>query len=249
MSVVLFTSRYTTATTAVEVLVVVFLAMVALSTSTTAAKSPSPSSRDKFSSDRLLVDLYGMGSFNRGAEGDFPSKVAYGRIPASARWRVPSGAIPSSGMQFSGRPGWGGGIGMTFLPARHLGLSLDQSAIGRAQGSRDPAAADFGYLRHQTSLSLMIRLPLPAWSVAPYALIGGGAQYGTVPSGDISGASPGAVSRFTLSGQGFAQLGAGLEVRVSPSLGVFSDLRWLHSGVSGLPSAQMQLRYGLRAAF
>lgn len=206
------------------------------------SKSPAP-----FEYDRVLVDLYGLGSFNRGAAGDFTGKVSRSRVPAG--FTPPPGFPPQSGLQFSGRPGWGGGLGVTVLPWRHVGIALDQSALGRLPGSDDATAADFGYLRHQTSAALVLRLPIPSMGLAPYTVAGGGAQYGNSPRIEIPGRPPKSGNTFSLAGQGFLQLGGGLEVRLWPRLGIFSDLRWLHSGVGGLPRDQMQLRYGLRTAF
>lgn len=227
----------------VPLLVTLLVASLAVPASVSRASSP----LDPFAGDRVLVDLYGLGSFNRGAEGDFPGKVASSMVPPG--FVPPAGALPRSGLQFSGRPGWGGGLGATMLPSRHFGVALDQSVVARSTGSSKAASADFGYLRHQTSASLVLRYPLPPLSVAPYALVGGGAQYGSSPRVFVRGRPPNEGNSFTLAGQGFFQLGAGAEVRLLPSLGVFSDLRWLLSGVRGLPSDQMQLRYGLRAAF
>jgi hypothetical protein len=200
-----------------------------------------------FESDRVLVDLYGLGSFNRGAAGDFTGKVARSRVPVG--FTPPPGLLPQSGLQFSGRPGWGGGLGVTVLPWRHVGIAVDQSALGRLPGSDDPASADFGYLRHQTSAALVLRLPISSVGLAPYAVAGGGAQYGNSPRIEVPGRPPKSGNTFSLAGQGFFQVGGGLEVRLWPRLGIFSDLRWFHSGVGGLPRDQMQLRYGLRTAF
>jgi opacity protein-like surface antigen len=52
-----------------------------------------------------------------------------------------------------------------------------------------------------------------------------------------------------MAGQGFGHVGGGLEYRVTENIGVFSDLRYLFSNVSGLANNQMQWRYGLRVAF
>lgn len=138
---------------------------------------------------------------------------------------------------------------MTVLPWRYIGFTADQSVIARQPGSEDATAADFGYLRHQTSSAVVLRLPMPSLRLAPYALAGGGAQYGSNPRTYVVGRPPKSGNMFSLSGQGFVQVGGGLEVRLWSSLGVFSDLRWLISGVDGLPNNQMQFRYGLRAAF
>ncbi len=92
-------------------------------------------------------------------------------------------------------------------------------------------------------------MPIPAIRVAPYGIIGGGAQYGNQPRMMIPGRKAGSGNFFNLAGQGFGQLGGGMEFRLMNRAGVFADLRWLYSRVDGLPSNQMQFRYGIRMSF
>jgi hypothetical protein len=44
-------------------------------------------------------------------------------------------------------------------------------------------------------------------------------------------------------------VGGGLEWRLIRNLGVFSDARYLFSGVEGLPDDQLLWRFGVRLAF
>jgi hypothetical protein len=208
----------------------------------------SPAARENtFRSDLVLVDLFGLGSFNRGASGDLQNQLAQKSLPT---WisRASTG-IQEKSMQFSGRPSWGAGLGVTGLLTRHIGINVDQLMLGREPGDAEMQKADFGYLRYQTSAGLVLRLPLEKISLAPYGIVGGGAQYGTIPKKEISANKNSDSTMFTLTGQGFLQVGGGLEWRVLRGVGVFSDLRWMYSGVSGLPENQMQFRYGLRFAF
>jgi len=200
-----------------------------------------------FLSDIVLVDLFGLGSFNQGASGNLSSQLTKKSLPA---WVPPSSVgIQERSMQFSGRPAWGAGLGLTALLTRHVGINIDQSILGRSSGDADVQNADFGYLRHQTSAGLLFRLPLEKTRLAPYGIVGGGAQYGTVPTKEISVKKSSSSTVFTLTGQGFFQLGGGVEWRVLRNIGAFSDVRWMYSTVSGLPENQMQFRYGVRLAF
>lgn len=202
---------------------------------------------DVFSSDVILVDLFGLGSFNRGADGDLAYKIAQKQLPPGMD--PSSVGVGEQSLQFSGRPAWGGGVGITGLLSRHIGLNIDQSILGRAPASQEMKNADFGYLRHQTSAGLVLRYPINKLRVAPYGIVGGGAQYGSYPRETIYPRGSGGSTMLSLAGQGFGQLGGGVEWRVARKVGIFSDLRWMYSGVSGLPNNQMQFRYGLRIAF
>lgn len=211
--------------------------------------SPAPNFSDPFANDRLLVDFFGLGSFAPPSSGDFQLKLYRNSVPAS--YSMGQGVPPppsSSSPQFSGRPGWGGGAAATLMLGRFVGVSVDQSMFGRAPASSG-LTTDFGYIRNQTSGALVVRFPIPQWSVAPYGIIGGGAQYGNVPNERIVSKYSGNETRFTLAGQGFGQLGGGVDLRVFKTTGAFADLRWLYSSVPGLPYSQMQFRYGIRMIF
>ena len=52
-----------------------------------------------------------------------------------------------------------------------------------------------------------------------------------------------------LAGQGFGHVGGGLEYRITQNIGLFSDARYLYSGVTGLQNSNLMWRYGLRFAF
>jgi hypothetical protein len=125
-------------------------------------------------------------------------------------------------------------------------VGLEQSTFGRNQGSRVATDADYYYLRWQTSGYFLVRYPLEKLKLSPYAFVGGGAQYGIHPT--VEPGTP-VGSPYKMRGLGFGQLGGGLEYRIAQGFGIFSDLRWLFSGVDGLPNNQMQWRYGIRLAF
>lgn len=187
-----------------------------------------------FRDQELQIDAFGLGDFYKGANNsDF-----YG----------------SSGRTFSGRPAWGGGLGVNYIFAKYFGVGIEQSLFGRENGnvSDDPGrldadGGDYAYTRWQTTANFIIRYPICSWNLAPYMLVGGGAQYGNVPT--LSDSDGTQTIRYRMAGQGFGHVGGGLEYRFSENIGVFSDARYLFSGVNGLPNNQLQWRYGLRFAF
>jgi hypothetical protein len=196
-----------------------------------------------FRDNELQLDLFGLGDFYKGANGNFA-----GNYPAVT-------GITGESRQLSGRPGWGGGLGLNYIFAKYFGVGIEQSVFGRNSNPTQLGSAtydwgNYGYTRYQTTGNLIFRYPICQWNLAPYLLLGGGAQYGNVPNID-AGAPYGFPNRarYRMAGQGFGHVGGGLEYRVTENIGVFSDLRYLFSGVDGLANNQMQWRYGLRFAF
>ncbi len=224
-----------------------------------------------FRDNELQFDVFGLGTFYKGASGNYQSSLQ-NQTANAINASYPGAGIPNVGSydarQLSGRPAWGGGLGINYIFAKYFGLGIEQSVFGRNSGNAttsplDPNydPGDFGYTRWQTTANLILRYPICNWNIAPYLLIGGGAQYGNVPNIDYGQAvngiaaaagaplNPGVNSRYRMAGQGFGHVGGGLEYRVTENIGVFSDLRYLFSNVSGLANNQMQWRYGLRVAF
>ncbi|MBU3665870.1 MAG: hypothetical protein FGM15_08365 [Chthoniobacterales bacterium] len=187
-----------------------------------------------FRDQEIQLDLFGLGDFYKGNSGNF--------------------FIPNTtSRQLSGRPAWGGGLGVNYFFMKYVGLGIEQSVFGRnSAGTGSTDIGNYGYTRWQTTGNLILRYPICSWNLAPYLLVGGGAQYGNVPnsagytSGTLSGTTG---QRYRMSGQGFGHVGGGLEYRVTENIGLFSDLRYLFSNVSGLANNQMQWRYGVRFAF
>jgi len=188
-----------------------------------------------FRDNELQLDLFGLGDFYKGANGNF-----------LGNYSTQTGVTGES-RQLSGRPAWGGGVGLNYIFARYFGFGLEQSVFGRGPGGNINDYADYGYTRWQTAGSFILRYPICQWNLAPYLMLGGGAQYGNVPNINYGAQAPGV--RYRMAGQGFGMVGGGLEYRVTENIGVFSDLRYLFSGVDGLANNQMQWRYGLRFAF
>jgi opacity protein-like surface antigen len=183
-----------------------------------------------FRNQEIQFDLFGLGDFYKGANNsDF---LGLG-----------------STRSLSGRPAWGGGLGVNYIFARYFGVGIEQSLFGRNRGntSIDGDGADYAYTRWQTTANFILRYPICSWNLAPYMLVGGGAQYGNVP--DWTDTEGPRSFHYSMAGQGFGHVGGGLEWRPTHNIGVFSDLRYLYSGVNGLANNQMQWRYGLRFAF
>ena len=147
------------------------------------------------------------------------------------------------GADISGRPAWGGGLGLNYFFSRYIGVGLEQSVYGRNSKGNGAQGNDFGYTRWATIGNLFLRYPICSWNLAPYLMVGGGANYGNVGGGYVGG------TPNKIAGQGFGHVGGGLEYRFTENIGVFSDARYLFSGVTGLNNNQLLWRYGLRFAF
>ena len=102
----------------------------------------------------------------------------------------------------TGRPGWGGGLGVNYFFTKFIGIGVEQDLLGR--GSQTEWA---------TIGNLFLRYPICSLNLAPYGLVGGGAAYGTGK------------------GHGFGHVGGGLEYRVTDNIGLFSDARYVYSSV------------------
>jgi hypothetical protein len=177
-----------------------------------------------FRDQEFQFDVFGLGYFNQGGN-DF-TYYGFPNTPG-----------------ISGRPAWGGGLGINYFFSRYIGIGLEQDLYGRQSGS---SPVDAGYTRWATIGNLFIRYPICSWNLAPYLMIGGGANYGNTPQLDIGNGQK--VGTYT-SGQGFGHVGGGLEYRFSETIGVFSDARYIYSGVAGLANNNLMWRYGLRFAF
>ncbi len=99
----------------------------------------------------------------------------------------------------TGRPFWGGGLGVNYFFTKHIGIGVEQDLGGRG-----------GQAEWVTAGNLFLRYPF-CFGLAPYGLVGGGFAYGTGK------------------GHGFGHVGGGLEYRVTDNIGLFSDARYLYS--------------------
>ena len=114
-----------------------------------------------FRDNELQLDVFGLGDFYRG------------------------------GADISGRPAWGGGLGLNYFFSRYIGVGLEQSVYGRNSKGNGAQGNDFGYTRWATIGNLFLRYPICSWNLAPYLMVGGGANYGNVGGGvsDCPGSS------------------------------------------------------------
>lgn len=120
----------------------------------------------------------------------------------------------------SARSAWGGGLGVSYFFTKFIGIGVEEDIFARKGETTEWA----------TSGNLLLRYPICAWNLAPYALVGGGATYGCKRQG-----------------HGFGDVGAGLEYRFTNNIGIFTDARWLYSSED--PKSAVQGRAGLRFAF
>lgn len=112
------------------------------------------------------------------------------------------------------RNGAGGGFAVNYIFARYFGVGVENVFTGN-----NPAVYflnGYGILRY----------PIDAWHIAPYALVGGGAGLGNTSFG-------------------YFNVGGGLEVRFTPNFGTFVDSRWF----VGNPANGSDLRAGVRLSF
>lgn len=123
-----------------------------------------------------------------------------------------------------GRPGWGGGLGVNYFFTKFIGIGVEQDILGRQNVNGSGSYAEWA-----TSGNLFLRYPICSLNLAPYALVGGGAAYGSNV------------------GHGFGNVGGGLEYRLTNNIGLFSDARWVYS--SEEPKSAVLGRAGLRFAF
>jgi hypothetical protein len=198
------------------------------------ASPNNPRERGAFLDQEWQLDIFGAGNFYRGTGGNFASAVS----------RSMGGSDLGEQRQLSGRPGWGGGIGVNYFWSRYFGVGVEQGFLARGRGDTTPQEADYYYQRWQTSGYGILRYPIERWSLAPYMLAGGGGQYGNKPEVQIPHGGS-----YKMRGLGFGQIGGGMEYRLASRIGLYSDLRWLFSEIDGLPNNQMQWRYGIRVTF
>ena len=140
--------------------------------------------------------------------------------------------------------GNGGGVGANYFFQRYFGVGLegnwwDGARPGITQDQYDNFLAkgkavpkNFGRkLCSQVTANLILRYPMEftSFGVAPYIFGGGGAL-------------------FSNQSCGFSDAGAGVEVRLTPQVGIFSDWRW-NFVTGGNRNDETTTRAGLRFVF
>jgi hypothetical protein len=114
--------------------------------------------------------------------------------------------------------GFGGGVGVNYFLTKYFGISADDT-ISSLNGN--------GHTYNSSQADIIARLPFESLHLAPYALVGGGATWGTKSQGD-------------------GNVGVGLDYRINRTVGIFADSRYLY-GNNGLN--ETLTRAGLRFAF
>jgi hypothetical protein len=114
--------------------------------------------------------------------------------------------------------GFGGGLGLSYFFSKYFGIGVDNT-LTSLNGN--------GHTYNSTQGTLIGRLPIESLHLAPYALVGGGATWGT-------------------QSQGNGSVGGGLEYRINRVIGLFADSRYIY-GNNGLN--ETLTRAGLRFIF
>ena len=128
---------------------------------------------------------------------------------------------------------WGGGFGANYMFNRYLGAGVEGYGL---------AAAD---AIGQASANLIFRYPVPGTRFAPYAYAGGGVIFNGSPTADLVDRAGGVRRGGETEGKG--QFGAGVELRLTPNIGIINDFSW--NVVGGDHSGFGIVRSGLRFAF
>lgn len=115
--------------------------------------------------------------------------------------------------------GFGGGLGVNYFFTRYIGIGLDGYAWEGDRANDDAVGAISG--------SLILRLPMDKYHIAPYVFGGPGGVFG--PINEFSG-----------------HIGGGFEVRITHHIGVFADARYVFTEES---NDYIVPRLGLRFIF
>jgi len=169
----------------------------------------------------LLVAVAVVGSAFAGTEAKtFKDKVV---VEPTCLFRANEIQVDAFGTALfynGGRPAWGGGLAVNYFFTKFIGIGVEQDIVGRRGESAEWATVG----------NLFLRYPICSINLAPYAMVGGGAAYGSGRSG-----------------HGFGHVGGGLEYRLTSNIGLFSDARWVYS--SEEPKSGVLGRAGVRFAF
>ena len=113
---------------------------------------------------------------------------------------------------------WGGGVGGNYFFTTMLGVGADTSFIAGTPRFDDHVGGN-----------VFFRIPIEPVHLAPYIFAGGGRAFN--PGWDWYG-----------------DCGVGLEFRLNPKLGVFSDARYIWKSTSKAPD-QAAIRAGIKVVF
>jgi Outer membrane protein beta-barrel domain len=154
---------------------------------------------------------------------------------------------------------WGGAIDAKYFMHRYFGfgvqgnvLSVNSNEVFDNGFTRFRAGGNDRHAVGSMLGTLTLRFPIGCSRFAPYAWLGGGAMFGGGRSHDFfldPTAPPGFVRReFDESNtKGLGQVGGGLEIRLSPHVGLLNDFSW--NIVSGSKNNFGMARTGINIAF
>jgi hypothetical protein len=127
----------------------------------------------------------------------------------------------TGGFYNQGEPSWGGGVGVNYFFFKYIGLGVEQSLAAREDNTE---WGTFG--------NLFLRYPICSWNLAPYAIAGLGAIYGSNNNAHLAGT-----------------VGGGLEYRFTDNIGIFADARWLYNATNLNEGGAVLARTGIKFAF
>jgi len=116
---------------------------------------------------------------------------------------------------------WGGGVGLNYFFFKYVGLGVEQSLVAHENNTE---WGTFG--------NLFLRYPICSWNLAPYAVAGLGAIYGSNNDANLAGT-----------------VGGGLEYRFTDNIGIFVDARWLYNATNLNDGGAVLARTGIKFAF
>jgi hypothetical protein len=125
---------------------------------------------------------------------------------------------------------WGGGIGLNYFQENYFGIGIDADV---KRGRENQATGTNRKTFEQYTASIIYRLPMEEYAMAPYFFFGGGLTSGV---GTIAS----------------AHAGLGMEYRLIPNqVGLFADTRWTYYGDRYGRGDQnnVQIRSGIRFLF
>jgi hypothetical protein len=146
----------------------------------------------------------------------------------SNEWQVDASVMGSSGVYGGkGKQSLGGDLGINYFFNRYIGIGIDD-AVG---GIRNAAVTSGTQAIDRLQFDLLLRYPICAWNLAPYAMVGGGTSWW----GSIA--------------QGNGNVGGGIEWRFMKNVGLFTDCRWLYGSNASSSLTAAFPRVGLRFNF
>jgi len=187
-----------------------------------------------------LISLAGAGV--AGEMVQTPSKHSFEPTPlcfAEREWQVDLFGVyaftESDQERAIGDHAWGGGLGVNYFFQRNIGIGIEGTILDPRRG-RDAIGT--------AALNVFVRFPNDAACIAPYLYGGVGGIFNAerLNSSDIPGRS-GQSDETNLLGH----LGAGIEYRFTPNLGIFVDGRYTF--VENAQNDFMAVRTGFRCTF